>query len=336
MSRPLRVVARVHAYPPEHNAGAEWMLHEMLRALAARGHTPEVRLSQWTGRTEPYDLDGVRVVPHHPGQDWERAGRQAHVLVSHLENVPHTAALARGFGVPLVVLCHNTFNLTWQPLTTGTTAAAVLNSNWMRATAEAKLEDARFRPGRLLTVRPPVHAADYRATPGDCITLINCTATKGVHVLAELARRMPHRSFLAVRGGYGEQEPPALPNVDVLEHRDGHRMRDEVYARTRVLLMPSDYESWGRAAVEAMCSGIPVIAHPTEGLRESLDTAGIFRDRDDVDAWQQAVESLDDAKAYRAASRRATARAAALDPGPDLEAWCQLVQEVANARAPAR
>ncbi|MFI1769152.1 glycosyltransferase family 4 protein [Streptomyces sp. NPDC020800] len=62
-------------------------------------------------------------------------------------------------------------------------------------------------------------------------------------------------------------------------------MREHVYSRSRVMLMPSLYESWGRVAVEAFASGIPVIAHPTPGLVESLGEAGIFAYRDDLNAW---------------------------------------------------
>lgn len=336
-ARPLRVVARLHAYPLQHNAGAEWALHEMLRALVARGHQAEVWLSRWIQGQEPYDLDGVQVVPHGSDAQFAKTVPRADALISHLENVPYTACLARGHGKPLIVACHNTFGLTWQPMTAGSTALAVVNSQWMLARAEEAFEGGRHRPARLLVVRPPVHPEDYRTRPGDCITLVNCSATKGAGVFRALAERMPDRKFLAVRGGYGEQQPPEdLPNVLVLDHLPGRMMRDEVYARTRVLLMPSDYESWGRVGVEAMASGIPVIAHPTEGLRESLGPAGIFCDRDDVDAWQAAVETLDDPGAYKAAARRAKARSKALDPARDLSGWCQAVEEVCGARPAAR
>jgi glycosyltransferase involved in cell wall biosynthesis len=326
----LNVVARLHAYPPDHNAGAEWMVHEMLRALVQRGHRATVWLSQWAETREPYDVDGVHVMPDGSGGNFALAAARADALVSHLESVPYAAALARGHGVPLIVVCHNTFDLTWQPMREGSTALAVANSQWMLTEAEAFFEGRTCGPDRWLTVRPPVHAAEYQTRPGDCITLINCTMTKGAGVLAELAERMPDRKFLAVRGGYGEQQPPDLPNVAVLDHVPGRAMRDEVYARTRILLMPSDYESWGRVGVEAMASGIPVIAHPTEGLTESLGPAGTFCDRDNVDVWQKAIEVLDDPAVYRAASRRAKARSKALDPGADLAAWCTAVEEVCS------
>src|SRR5690606_41582358 len=105
-------------------------------------------------------------------------------------------------------------------------------------------------------------------------------AGKGAETFYALAGRCPQTRFLGGKGGYGVQILPrgnnALPNVEIVEHLPPERMRDEVYARTRVLLMPSAYESWGRVGVEAMCSGIPVIAHLTAGLRESLGDAGAF------------------------------------------------------------
>jgi glycosyltransferase involved in cell wall biosynthesis len=336
MSDPLHIMAKVHAYPPDHNAGAEWALHEMLRALVKRGHAATVWLTRSALTREPYELDGVRVMPSGHEARFGAAAKHASAVVSHLESVPEVASMARGFGVPLIVVCHNTFGLTWQPMLQGSSALAVLNSQWMLAEADAAFEGKSWRPDSTLVVRPPVWAEEYRTPRGDCITLVNCTATKGVGVLAELAERMPERKFLAVRGSYGEQEPPELDNVLVLDHIPGRQMRDEVYARTRILLMPSDYESWGRVGVEAMASGIPVLAHPTDGLRESLGEAGVFCDREDVDAWQEAIESLDGRDTYRTASRRAKARSKQLDPAADLAAWCEAVEEVARARTAAR
>ncbi|MFE2879219.1 hypothetical protein ACFXG6_32815 [Streptomyces roseus] len=45
-----------------------------------------------------------------------------------------------------------------------------------------------------------------------------------------------------------------------------------------------------RVAVQAFSSGIPVIAHPTLGLIESLGSAGIYAYRDDLNAWLDALQ----------------------------------------------
>lgn len=329
---PLRIVARVHAMPPEHNAGAEHMLVSMLRPLVERGHDVSVWLSRYGRARDAYDYRGIQVVPLEARLDFSTAVRRAHVLVSHLECVPSTAALCRGYGKPLVVVCHNTHAATFRNMAAGGTALAVYNSQWMQR--EAELFFAEYpkgvRPAGELVVRPPVFAGEYATTPGDRVTLVNCNAEKGGRVFEALARRMPDVPFLAVRGAYGEQILPDLPNVEVVEHVDGTEMRERVFARTRVLLMPSSYESWGRAGVEALASGIPVVAHPTPGLCESLGEAGVFVDRSDVDGWEAVLRKLLTVAEYRLASKRAKARSAELDPTADLAAWCGAVEALAR------
>jgi hypothetical protein len=327
---PLKIVARVHAMPPEHNAGAEHMLVSMLRPLVERGHDVSVWLSRYGRVTEPYSYRGIQVVPLESRLDFPTAVRKADVLISHLECVPSTASLARGYSKPLVVLCHNTHRPTFRDAAAGGTALAVYNSQWMEREAEIFFAEypRSIRPAASMIVRPPVFAEDYAAKPGKAVTLVNCNPEKGGRVLEALARRMPGQQFLAVRGAYGEQVLPELPNVEIVEHVDGRAMRERVYGRTRVLLMPSSYESWGRAGVEALASGIPVIAHPTPGLCESLGEAGIFVDRNDVDGYEAVLKKLLTAPEYRLASKRARARSAELDPTAELAAWCEAVESL--------
>jgi len=107
-------------------------------------------------------------------------------------------------------------------------------------------------------------------------------------------------------------------------------MRERVYARTKVLLMPSSYESWGRVGVEAMASGIPVVAHPTPGLCESLGEAGIFVDRNDLDGYEAVLRKLMTRTEYGLASKKAQARSAELDPTAELASWCDAVEALAG------
>ena len=330
-AKPLTIVARVHLMPPEHNAGAEHMLVSMLRPLVERGHDVQVWLSRYGKASREYEYRGIKVVPLASRLDFPSAVRRADVLLAHLETVPSTASLARGYGKPLVVVCHNTHRPTFRDAAAGGTALAVYNSQWMEREAELFFAEypKAIRPAASLVVRPPVFADEYATRPGKAITLINCNPEKGGKVLDALARRMPEQEFIAVRGAYGEQTLPDLPNVEVVDHVRGEDMRDRVYARTRVLLMPSSYESWGRAGVEALASGIPVLAHPTPGLCESLGEAGIFVDRNDVDGYEAVLRKLQTAAEYRLASKRAKARSAELDPAADLAAWCAAVESLA-------
>jgi glycosyltransferase involved in cell wall biosynthesis len=332
-AKPRRIIARVHAAPPEHNAGAEHMLMSMLRPLVGRGHDVQVWLSRYGKATKAYEYQGVKVVPLPARLDFSLAVRRADVLVSHLECVPATASLARGYGKPLVVVCHNTHRPSFRDMAAGGTSLAVYNSLWMQA--EAELFFAEYpqgvRPGSTLVVRPPVFAEEYATKPGDCVTLINCYTEKGGHTLERLARRMPDVKFLGVRGAYGEQVLPDLPNVEILDHVPGDQMRERVYARTKVLIMPSSYESWGRVGAEALASGIPVVAHPTPGLTESLASGGIFVEREDIAGHELVLRKLlGSTSEYRLASKRALARSAELDPSDELAAWCGTVEALAR------
>lgn len=326
----MRVLAMVPDYPPR-GVGSWVMTHTLLRALVERGHGVDVVLAVAEG--DPYELDGVRVWPHRGKGDPFRFIDDASVLVAHVESAGRPIALGNARGVPVVQIAHNAGAFTESALTRRSAALTVFNS---RHVAE-KLADLCVRS---IVLHPPVHPADYATTPGDAVTLVNLSQDKGAETFYALAERFPDRPFLGVRGGYGVQILPQgeddVPNVTVLGHVPPDRMRDEVYARTRILLMPSAHESWGRVGVEAMCSGIPVIAAPTPGLRESLGDAGVFCDRDDVDAWESTLRRLLDGRRWRPASRRALARAAELDPADDLDRWCSEIEALGRRRLRVR
>ena len=125
-----------------------------------------------------------------------------------------------------------------------------------------------------------------------------------------------------MKGSYSEpakdgQHVNQPPNVLVMEKQIDIKV---VYRQTRILIMPSKYESWGRTATEAMASGIPVICTSTPGLLENCGEAGIYiQDRDKIADWVAAIKKLDDPKAYTKASMKARARAYDLDPVKNLE-----------------
>ncbi|WP_345669586.1 glycosyltransferase family 4 protein [Streptomyces similanensis] len=325
----------MYGYPPDHNAGSEWMLHSMLRPLAERGHRVEVWLSHPGKTHESYDIDGVRVVPFQQGLEFATHARTADVLVSHYENVPLVAGLGRDGRIPIVVICHDNFEGSFH--NAAGADLVVYNSQWIRRDGEIYYAryPKEFLPRRSIVVRPPVLAEEYRTRPGDCVTLVNLNADKGGELFWQIAAWSPDWHFRGVRGAYGQQvmPPPRLPNCEVVDSVPGHRMREHVYARSRVVLMPSLYESWGRVAVEAFASGIPVIAHPTPGLVEALGSAGIFAYRDDPTAWIDALNSLRDPDTWKRASRRALARSAELSAAGDLGLWCDAVEELGELPA---
>jgi Glycosyl transferases group 1 len=145
---------------------------------------------------------------------------------------------------------------------------------------------------------------------GECITLVNANLNKGVVQFIELAKRMPERKFLAVMPYYGELHPPQFPaNVETIPFQDDVRV---VLKKTRILLLPSFYESFARIAVECMYNGIPVlyskpepttkIGGMTEGVEEWIAPTGIQCRRDIPEDWIDVITSFDDPATYAARS----------------------------------
>jgi glycosyltransferase involved in cell wall biosynthesis len=341
----VRFLAMLHAYVPFHGAGAETMTHSLLRHLVQSGHQCDVILS----RVDPavradYVIDGVNVHVHtgkSQSPTWlSSAKTRPNAIVTHLENTLRAAVLGKTFRVPVIQVLHNDRPETLNSTLRHRFAMVVANSVWLARTAVtfgAELDAETFLPPRVLQIRPPVDPGEYAGKPGSHVTLVNLTVAKGAHVFYELAARLPQYQFLGVMGAYGVQMVRRdVPNVTIVPQIPTDRVVTELYGRTKVLLAPSDYESYGRVAAEAMCSGIPVIAHPTPGLLECLGDAGIFRDRDDLDGWCTEIRRLHTPRGFSASSRAAQARAAQLDPAEELERWRTSMEEVGRGATPAR
>jgi glycosyltransferase involved in cell wall biosynthesis len=311
--RKPRILASVPRYLPDHNAGAEATLHALLRWLVADGWDAVVASVEHRG--PDYEWDGVKVVGSPRDLDRQSLWEWCDVGVTHL----HGSRSAMGWasrGRPLVHLVHNHSQLDRERVRQGGAQLVVFNATWV----------AEQYAGRLLwpaaVVHPWVDPADYRTENPDrqlcgAATLLNLTEVKGGQTFWRLVAERPDLPFLGVEGAYYLQEVPSrMPaNARVVENQVDVR---DIYEQTRVLLIPSRYESWGRVAVEAMASGIPIIASPTPGLQEActspeLGACAIFADPDDLDAWKDALAALDVPSVYEDWSQRSAARGAELE-----------------------
>ncbi len=169
----------------------------MLRPLAARGHRVTVWLSHPGTIEKSYEIDGVRVVPFQEGMDFAAHAQKADVLLSHFENVPLVAGLARANSKPLAVICHDNFHNSFH--NAAGADLVVYNSEWIRRDGEIFYAGypPEFLPKRSIVVRPPVLAEEYRTEPGDCVTLVNLNPDKGGELFWQIAAWTPEWHFLA-------------------------------------------------------------------------------------------------------------------------------------------
>ena len=309
----MNILCSVHLYPPKHLCGAEFMLHAINKYLAGKGHTVKVLLHQANHYkiTEHYIYDGIDVFPSDP-TFITNLFNASDVVFTHLDYSAWTIGMAKIFKLPVVHLIHNTHKYDCI-VDAENSQYIVYNSEWAAKKLNYKHESIVVPPAcdyRVYNCNPDPAKSEY-------ITLINLDHNKGGHILREIAKAMPDKKFIGVKGSYSEpaslgQHIDQPPNVEVWEKQEDIR---KVYEKTRILIMPSKYESWGRTATEAMASGIPVVCTSTPGLLENCGEAGIYiQDRDNVEDWVKAIKKLDERKAFSNASKKAKERAIELDP----------------------
>ena len=320
----MNIVCSIHLYPPAHNCGAEYMLHRIIKFLQSKGHNVRVLLHQANHYkiTNNYVFDGVDVFPPNANVI-ENLFNWANVVFTHLDYTKWSVSYAAMKNKPLFHLIHNSHPYP-EIINAERNQHIVYNSKWLKEELAYKFDN--------FTLTPPIDFGYFNTNTdpweNDFITLINLNENKGGKIFEQIARALPNKKFLAVKGSYDEQCIPLMDNVTIMNNTSNIK---EVYKQTKILLMPSKYESWGMTATEAMCYGIPVICTETPGLKENCDKAAIYiKNRDDIKEWVNAICRLDEEKTYKATSRKATARAKEQSSNEQLERFEYWMREMAN------
>jgi N-acetyl-alpha-D-glucosaminyl L-malate synthase BshA len=136
-----------------------------------------------------------------------------------------------------------------------------------------------------------------------------------VDVLAHIRREVPARLVMV---GDGPERPRVVERAEELGVQDHvlflgkHASVDELLSCADLFLLPSETESFGLAALEAMASGAPVVASRTGGLPEVVPDgeAGFLLPVGDVAGMAEAgLSILRDPERWKAMSERARSHA---------------------------
>jgi 1,2-diacylglycerol-3-alpha-glucose alpha-1,2-galactosyltransferase len=168
------------------------------------------------------------------------------------------------------------------------------------------------------------HDPELRATfreryriPADrkvVLTVAQQTPRKGIYDVMELAREDPETVFVWVGGfpyGVGSKE---YFRIRRLKQRCGENMIftgfvpdiREVYSGADIFFMPSYAETFGLVVLEALSSGLPVVARDIPEFREIFgDTISYFRNRAEAAHRTRDDEALE---ALRKIARKSTER----------------------------
>jgi glycosyltransferase involved in cell wall biosynthesis len=317
----IRMLWIIHSYVPYVNAGSEVCAHTINKYLMSMPYKYDIWVACPGFPKQSYE--GVRCFDLYDTTTLQKVLSTTHVLHSHSYVYRNQMCfLSRKTGIPFVEWVHTDNYIRaiprWEDPRIRARHWTVFNSSSLMASCKG------YSKQHCRILNPPVDYRQYGLLEADrnpvYVTLSNVNENKGGKLLIALARAMPDLQFQGILGGYRTQiVEESIPNLRYIQNTTEIR---DVYAQTWVLIMPSREETWGRSAVEAMASGIPVIAAKTPGLLECCDSAAIFCDREDPEAWISTLRRLkSDKQFYNARSTAAFERARALDPQHTLQEW---------------
>lgn len=161
--------------------------------------------------------------------------------------------------------------------------------------------DAHFRPDipeeMILEAKKKYHIT----TPRYILWVGTLEPRKNLATLIKAYGQMKtlHENYsLVLGGGLGWKYEDILPLVQALEKRviiTGYLPREDMaplYAGADLFIYPSLYEGFGMPLLEAMASGVPIIASKTSSIPEVIGDAGILIDPINIPEIKEAIERV--------------------------------------------
>jgi glycosyltransferase involved in cell wall biosynthesis len=156
-------------------------------------------------------------------------------------------------------------------------------------------------PARIHVAEPgvgPAFGADGGRADLDgsyVLTVATLEPRKNLGVLVEASRLLGARFKLAVAGANGWGRQPALDAPQIVRlGRPTDAELAALYRGAAVVAYPSRFEGFGIPIVEAMASGVPVVASSHPSLDEAAGDAALRADPNDAAGWAAAIVEADE------------------------------------------
>lgn len=331
----MSVVGITHGYPPLWNMGGEVSLHRTLRV--ARGDKFVL-----TKTENPYIFENVNVRPINThdvlniNADPKPIAKQlidlnARVVIAQNElSLPAALASKKANAISII-------NVHTPPRYGRGIKDGVLEADY--AIYNTNVAAREWGEPNALVIHPPISSLPKQiSNSGDAYTLLSSLTNKGVTVAIDLAKQNPDKRFIIVRSpaepthGLRDIEEIAakIPNLELhprVPPEEVHRYLEQ----TRILLVPSRYETYGMSAIEAAGYGIPCVHVDTPHVREGVGKAAVLirpLNLSDADKGIKLIE-----KNYNKYSESARARAEWIHKRQSLELE-QFADFIENLKAP--
>jgi hypothetical protein len=197
--------------------------------------------------------------------------------------------------------------------------ACCLASEWA---ARSVREDYEIEPGKVHVVGFGRNSSRREAVERDwsvprfVFIGIDWERKQGQAVLDAFAavRRAHPEARLDLIGGHPPVRTPGVTGHGVLplDSEQGRRRHAEVLARATCLVLPSKFEPFGIAYVDAAAAGVPSIGTRNGGAADAIGDGGVLIDPADLQGLSQAMLELSDPNRASELGRRAFSHSAGL------------------------
>jgi glycosyltransferase involved in cell wall biosynthesis len=152
-------------------------------------------------------------------------------------------------------------------------------------------------------VDKPAHGEADLATETSKVLMIGTSAKKGINIVKELARRMPHVDFTVI-GATSSIKSQFSGVANVHTHGWVENPADYI-AATSVMIVPSQWdEPFGRVSIEAQLHGKIALVADAGGLPETVDfDQRYIVERTNVEEWEKKLSYLIENQAQSRPSR---------------------------------
>jgi hypothetical protein len=317
----MTVVAVTHGYPPFWNMGGEVALHRAMSIIKGDRAVLTKTENDYVFEdiaVKKINIENVLDINSNPAPLAEQLkALNARVVIGQNELSLPCVLAAKSLGIISIVNVHT------PPKYGRGIREAVIQADYAVYNTKAAAE--QWGEPNAVVLHPPISPLPREIkNKGNAYTLLSSLYNKGVEVVLALAKMYPDKRFIIVRSPaeptHGlpdlEERAAMLPNVE-LHPRVPPEEVYKYFEQTRILLVPSMYETYGMSAIEAAGYGIPSVHVDTPHVREGIGEAAVLIQPLSIEEAAKGIEIIE--SDYEGHSQRARKRAEWLQARQDQE-----------------
>jgi len=221
----LKVLFHIPFYIDWNVSGGEMTAKDLIQALQEDGNEVRILVALKKDWTNPilFQHDEQGITEHYKWCD---------IAITHLGQHGMAYNNAKATNKPLICYLHNSYR--YGLVESRKEINVIYNSEFVKSVL-----GETYKRNNGIIIRPILYPR-FKESKGDKVLIINMNENKGGKQYLDVIKAMPEQEFICIKGGYGEQIVPDLPNATVIDNC----LDIEPYVREcKCLLMLSKYES---------------------------------------------------------------------------------------------